>query len=657
MERGGSVEKRSECGGAGEVRRIGNRAPMTRRAFLAAGTAVGLSWLAGTKVAWGGVGGGGWGAIGSVAAPGNHFGYDGGWGYSDNGKVWLSVRCDAVVGRMTELFLEISVTSYYANGGVWNPTWFTDYPDTHVDSFIRDETGWLASKSGFYDTTYDNSNYHGPYVTDTLRVARRSWDWWAWAGVRAWCDSPDSAYGIDTTAEASQIIPAHVLNDDASWRGKIVTVRPRSAEHLFMDASGGGLDVRTNVVGWQDTFTTNQNWIVVESPQGRTSLVPVHTGASALYLDLQGGDWFDGDNVHLWTPNGGTAQSLYLHDFGDGYHMLVFECSGCALDLDGGGQDNGTNFHQWNPYNDWVTRNRHMKIEEVVFGPRSEGAFAIEGEPRKGGDLSPSDPNATCHPYNYPGTAGMAYRYAWYRGGPDSRGELVQGPGDKATYRVTEADEGARLTCVVTAYARFQETPYRGEAAAYADVPRGEVAVRFFADGEARACYEVEARRDEPFFVPRETWDAAEKEGCAGVEGWFSDAGCSVRFEDGAIVSEPLDLYAYNRVTLAYAQADASCLLRDDRAYFLDEALSTPLQEEDALPDGRTLRFGERVVFERGAPAWFEERGRVRMATCDLGAYASAAAEGVAQRAARLVRNTEAYLLWRTPAYDGIELS
>ena len=116
-------------------------------------------------------------------------------------------------------------------------------------------------------------------------------------------------------------------------------------------------------------------------------------------------------------------------------------------------------------------------------------------------------------------------------------------------------------------------------------------------------------------------------------------------------------MHAYNRVTLAYAQADASCLLRDDRAYFLDEALSTPLQEEDALPDGRTLRFGERVVFERGAPAWFEERGRVRMATCDLGAYASAAAEGVAQRAARLVRNTEAYLLWRTPAYDGIELS
>ena len=84
MEKGGgSVERRSERGGAGEVRRVGNRAPVTRRAFLAAGTAVGLSWLAGTKAAWGGVGGGGWGAIGSVAAPGNHFGYDGGWGYSE----------------------------------------------------------------------------------------------------------------------------------------------------------------------------------------------------------------------------------------------------------------------------------------------------------------------------------------------------------------------------------------------------------------------------------------------------------------------------------------------------------------------------------------------------------------------------------------------
>ncbi|WP_162610860.1 RICIN domain-containing protein [Gordonibacter sp. An230] len=657
MERDGGGCGCAEGRGSGDARRLRARATVSRRAFLAAGTAAGLSWLVGTKAAWGGVGGGGWGAIGSVAAPGNHFGYDGGWGYSDDGKVWLSVSCNATVGRMTELFLEISVTSYYANGGVWNPTWFTDYPDTHVDSFIRDESGWLASKSGFYDTTYDNSNYHGPYVTDTLRVARASGDWQAWAGVRAWCDSPDSAYGIDTTAEASQIIPAHVLNDDASWRGRIITVRPRSAEHLLMDASGGGVEAGSNVVGWRDTHTTNQNWIVAESPQGRTSLVPVHAGASALYLDVQGGDWFDGDNVHLWTPNGGAAQSLYLHDFGDGYHMLVFECSGCALDLEGDAQADGANFRQWNPYGDWTVHSRHMRIEEVVFGPRFEGAFAIEGDLEAGGELSPTDPDATCYPYNYPGTSGMTYRYAWYRGGPGSRGELVQGPGDEAAYRVTEADEGSRLTCVVTAYARFRETPYRGEAAAFADVVRKGVAVRFFVDGEARPCYEVEAGRDEAFSVPREAWAAAEKEGCAGVEGWFADVGCSVRFEDGAIVSEPLDLHAYNRVTLAYAQADASCLLRDDRAYFLDEGLSIPLREEDVLPGGCTLRFGERVSFERGAPAWFEERGRVRTALCDPGAYATAAAEGVAQRMARLVRNTEAYLLWRTPAYDGIELS
>ena len=110
---------------------------IARRRFLGLGGAAALSLLLAPRLAWGGVGGGSWGSAGATAHPGSHFGYDGGWGYSSNGKVWLAVSCNATVGRMTELFLEVSVTSYYANGGVWSPTWFTDYPDTHVDSFVR----------------------------------------------------------------------------------------------------------------------------------------------------------------------------------------------------------------------------------------------------------------------------------------------------------------------------------------------------------------------------------------------------------------------------------------------------------------------------------------------------------------------------------------
>ena len=212
---------------------------IARRRFLGLGGAAALSLLLAPRLAWGGVGGGSWGSAGATAHPGSHFGYDGGWGYSSNGKVWLAVSCNATVGRMTELFLEVSVTSYYANGGVWSPTWFTDYPDTHVDSFVRNGAGvWLSSTSGFYDTTYDCAWFQGPYATHRLRVAREAWDWWSWAGVRAWCDSPDSAYGINTTAEASQLIPHHPLVDDRSWQGRIVTLRPEAAPHLRLDAAG-----------------------------------------------------------------------------------------------------------------------------------------------------------------------------------------------------------------------------------------------------------------------------------------------------------------------------------------------------------------------------------------------------------------------------------
>ncbi len=97
------------------------RRGISRRAFLGLGGTAALTLLLAPRLAWGGVGGGSWGNAGGTAYPGSHFGYDGGWGYSSNGKVWLAVSSNATIGRMTELFVEIAVTSYYANGGGSRP--------------------------------------------------------------------------------------------------------------------------------------------------------------------------------------------------------------------------------------------------------------------------------------------------------------------------------------------------------------------------------------------------------------------------------------------------------------------------------------------------------------------------------------------------------
>lgn len=645
------------------------RTKLTRRAFIGGGVALALAAALGVKFAWGDVGGGDWGSVGAAAAPGNHFGHDGGWGYSNNRKVWLSVRCDATVGRMTELFLEISVTSYYANGGYWHPTWSTDYPDTHVDSFVRNSSGWIDSKSGFYDTTYDNSSYHGPYVTDTLRVPREAWDWWAWAGVRAWCDSPDSAYGINTTAEASQLIPSHVLVHDRSFNGKIVTFRSQAAPHLYLDVCGGGVESGTDVWGWELLNTTNQHWIVLESSYGRSVFVPVHIGNVWRCLDIERGSWDDDDNVDIWNGNSGKAQSFWLHNRGNGYHLIIPECSGCAVDLNGGGQVNGTRVSQWNCLSTWANPNCNWIVEEPEFRTRSGNPLTLEGAAEAGGELHVVEhPNDACYPYNYPGTAGMYWWYEFWRFETEPETEYAYGswPGgtrvqasESASYVPVDEDAGCYIACGVTAWTRWTTSvKYKGQVQTGAlFVKNPSVTVNYHADGEETPCFTENVRVSEPYYLNPEANIAAAKPECAGVDGWYIDKAYEVPFDSGTPLTDALELYARNRVELTYAHAETSCLTRDDRTYFADEALSEPLSADAALPAATTWYYGDRVTFERGPSAWFEERGRMREAACEQGAFADATATGSVQRTARLTRNTVAYLKWRTPAYDGISLS
>lgn len=635
------------------------RGQITRRTLVGLGVVTALSLPLLPRFAWGGVGGGSWGSSGATAEPGSHFGYDAGWSYSFNGCVWLSASCNCTVGRMTELFLTIRVDAYVACGGIWHPTWSPDMPDTPTYAYVRDDSGtWLTAAYWNIDTTYDHDYY--VYMTGaSLRIPRRLEDWYCWCGADI-KGLGGSAPGTHSIAEASQRIPHHVLVDDVWWKGKVVTIRPRAAEHLYVDSMGGATVEGTNIAGWSITHTTNQNWLVLASTQGHTCLVPVHTGTRPLFMDVKDAVWDDCANVQLWTGNGSSAQSLYLHNLGNGYHLLVFECSGCALDLEAGGQSDGTNLIQYNCYGAWGNVNQHMKFDEPVFRERTAGAMALLGKPEVGNVLRPTDPDVTCVPYNYPATSGLQHRYAWYRGFKSGMcTDLVQAAHETPGYTVTEADEGSYLTCVITAHTRYADVKYQGEVVTPSvRILPTKAMVRFFVDGEVDACYEDRPRRGMPYTVPDEAWQAAEKSDCSGVDGWYRDTTYVLAYENGMTVEEDFDLFAYNRVELAYAMTDRSFLNTAGRRFFLDKALTDPLPDrEAALPKGVTVPHGERVTFARGVNVWFADKGRVREVACSPGAYADAQATGSSLRMARITRNTLVYLDWRTIAYDGIALS
>lgn len=643
------------------------RRPITRRALLSLAAMAGLSMFLPAGRAFG-VGGGGWGSNGGWAYIGATFGYDGDWGYSKNKTVWLSVRASCEVRRMSELLCEISVTSYYANGGKWSPTWSTDYPDTHVRSLITnsDQTVWLSSATGFYDTTYDNSSYHGPYVTDVHTIRRESYDYEVKCAVNAWCDSPDNAYGIDTYAIASQWIPHHVLNDDKSWRLKIFTMQPKSSPGYYLDASGGGVGNGTNLNFWEKLDTTSQCWIACNGARGLTVLEPAHVADANMCIDHSGGAadvWGSAYNVHLWSYLGNDNQLLWLHDLGNGYHYPVFHHSGMALDHVGSSCSNGTQSIMWNSYAAHGTAGAtcSYKLEEVTWKERFDGAMTVAGSPMAGEALTPADPNEKCIPYNYPGTKGMYYKYTWYRGEEEgSLTTVVQGPSETGPYVVQREDEGSFLTCVVEARTRYWDIKYKGEVTCPSTfVPYSKATVSYYADGEADPCFEEESQIKDPYNVNPDASVAATRADCAGLEGWYVDEACTVHYSDGSVLQGDLKLFARNKLTLGYATASNAFIRAEAKDFYVDEACTSPLDAdaEAALYPGESTRYyGDTVAFESSPDVYYEDMGRVRPVSRVPGAFATDPTTGTAMLSAKLTRNTVVYCDWRAQAYDGVTL-
>lgn len=227
-----------------------------------------------------------------------------------------------------------------------------------------------------------------------------------------------------------------------------------------------------------------------------------------------------------------------------------------------------------------------------------------------------------------PGTKSDCMFKGWYDA--PSGGSLIGKTGDRVS-----------VASSTTYYARWQ--PY-ARIAYYADGADGAV---FSESVEAGCAYRSNSQATAQ----------ATKADCAGFDGWYLDAACTRPFAEGSIVPEAgLSLYGRNRVTVSYALTDRTVALFADRELFADEARLEPLARIEP-PPSRELFYGDRLSFDRGSSVWFQQHDRMREATCEAGAYPTAAGEGAPARSARITGNTVAYLQWSVPVYDGIALS
>ena len=271
------------------------------------------------------------------------------------------------------------------------------------------------------------------------------------------------------------------------------------------------------------------------------------------------------------------------------------------------------------------------------WNERPDGSGASYGNEAVVKNLRSSPGEVKLHAQWKPGTATLPDPGAkpscvfkgWYSAA--SGGELVGGVGDAVT-----------IDRDTTCYARWEQL----------------AKVSYFVDGASALVYEEEVPAGTAYAAASEAAAKGRKDGCAGFDGWYVDVACTHRYVDGAALpASGMALYGRNEVTLSYAPADKTRELVDQRACFVDEALSVPLAAGAPLPPSQTLHYGDRVSLTRGASIWFEDRGRAREAVCDPGAYATSEATGTPARTIKLTGNTVAYLKWRVSAYDGIALS
>jgi hypothetical protein len=112
-----------------------------------------------------------------------------------------------------------------------------------------------------------------------------------------------------------------------------------------LDAYGGQTGNGTQIIQWQYTGGSNQQWKVTDTGGGKYSVIGVQSGrALDIYNNLTG----DGTKIELWDNWGGPMQLYTLTPTDSGYYRMTPQnATNSCVDVEGISQGNGANVHLW----------------------------------------------------------------------------------------------------------------------------------------------------------------------------------------------------------------------------------------------------------------------------------------------------------------------
>ncbi len=188
--------------------------------------------------------------------------------------------------------------------------------------------------------------------------------------------------------------------------------------------------------------------------------------------------------------------------------------------------------------------------------------------------------------------------------------------------------------------------------------------VKYFRDGESEPVYvdKTSTSLTGIYQVDSAATAAAARSDCAGLDGWYLDPECTVKYDPAvngkAAGKDGFNLYSRNKVELTYAPtANSYFVLHPDRAFYLDAALTQPMTSyAQVLPVKETHWYGDTVTFAAGAAVYYNDLGSRAIVPAN-GAYRYADGSGSLLTSAKLTANATAYLLWGGSSYDGVYAS
>lgn len=182
---------------------------------------------------------------------------------------------------------------------------------------------------------------------------------------------------------------------------------------------------------------------------------------------------------------------------------------------------------------------------------------------------------------------------------------------------------------------------------------RGDIEVSYHVDGEQSPCYVDEAKPGVVYEPPAAAAEAAQKDDCLEVSGWFTDPEYTSPYVPREH-TESFSLYAYNSCSLEYGTTDGSCVLDASYAWKADEGLAAPLDLAALYPAPAVVRWGEEVTFAGPWSAWCRDMGKIRKASSTPGVYATRAGGGRPLLKAAVKSNAVVYVDWPWSGYDGV---